>query len=90
MADQEHTLNYVFLCGLVCNLINCGNVVGGMSQLSVALQTIPEESHSFLSPSAFPSAIPPSNTQVTHSSITFHKNKTITENISTIKYHTLG
>lgn len=37
MGDQERALNYLFLGGLVCNLINCGNVVGGMSQLSVAL-----------------------------------------------------
>jgi len=58
MVDQEHTLNSVFLCGLVRNLINCGNVVGGMSQLSVALQSIPEENQSVLSPSAFPSVLP--------------------------------
>lgn len=35
MVHQAHILNYVFLCGLVSNLINCENVVGGMSQLLV-------------------------------------------------------
>ena len=57
VAHQAHILNYVFLCGLDPNLINCENVVGGMSQLSVAPQSIPEESPSVLSLSAFPSAL---------------------------------
>lgn len=69
MAHQAHILNYVFLCGLVRNLINCENVVGGMSQLSVDRQSIPEESPSVLSPSAFPSAPPPPATPVTASHI---------------------
>ncbi len=74
MAHQAHILNYVFLSGLVRNLINCENVVGGMSQLSVAPQSIPEESPSVLSLSAFPSALPPPNARVTSRSHTFHKN----------------
>lgn len=76
MAHQAHILNDVFLSGLVCNLINCENVVGGMSQLSVAPQSIPEESPSVLSLSAFPSAFPPAITRVTNQSHAFHKNST--------------
>lgn len=76
-ADQEHILNYVFLCGLVCNLINCGNVAR-MSQLSVAPQSIPKESHSVLSLliiSALPSMAPPPRAQITSLSHTFDKKK---------------
>lgn len=73
MAHQAHILNYVFLCGLAGNLINCWNVVGSMSQLSVAPQSIPEESPSVLSPSAFSSELPPRNSRVTSQSHTFHK-----------------
>lgn len=53
-----------FLCGLAGNLINCGNVVGGVSQLSVALQSIPEERRFVLSLSAFLSVLPPPNIQI--------------------------
>lgn len=44
VACEAHILNYVFFCGLVPNLINSEKVVGGMSQLLVAPQSIPEES----------------------------------------------
>lgn len=74
VAHQAHIPNYVFLSGLVRNLINCENVVGGMSQLSEAPQSIPEESPPVLSLSAFPSALPPPNARVTNRSHTFHKN----------------
>lgn len=57
-AHQAHIPNRVFLRGLVPNLINCENVVGGMSQLSAAPQSIPEEGLVVLSPSAFPSVLP--------------------------------
>lgn len=73
VEHQAHILNYVFLRGLVCNLINCGNVVGRMSQLSVALQSIPEESPLVLSPSAFPSVVPPRSAGVPSQSHTFHE-----------------
>lgn len=71
VAHQAHILNYVFLCGLVPNLINCENVVGGMSQLSVAPNSIPVEGLSVLSPSTFPSALP--NHEVPYSLTHFTK-----------------
>lgn len=67
----KHIFSTMSLCGLAPNLINCENVVGGMSQLSVAPQSIPEESPSVLSPSAFPSALP--DARVTSRSHAFHK-----------------
>lgn len=71
MADQAHIPANIFLCGLVPNLINCGNVVGGMSRLSVAPQWIPwRQSHSLIAV-CFPISTPqPWVTQCSH---TFQK-----------------
>lgn len=54
MAHQAHILNYVFLCGLVLNLINCENVVGGMSHNcrwlpSQSQKKVPQSYHRLLS-----------------------------------------
>lgn len=49
-THQAHIPPQVILLGLVLNSINCGNVVGKMSQLLVAPWSIPEESPSVCSP----------------------------------------
>lgn len=60
VAHQAHILNYVFLRGLVCNLINCGNVVGRMSQLSVAPPVNPRRKSLGLITVCFPISAPSS------------------------------